>query len=212
MTPLDGTIAEYAWLLPMLPLLGAIINGFLSIAPRLGGAGLIGTVSERELAADASHVRTNTIVSVVASGVMIAAFAVAVAIFVAMQGAGLKAPFVRTYARWMPVGTLSIDWGIQIDQLSILMALVVTGVGALIHLFSIGYMKTDPGYARYLIRDTRGTSRISICSSRSCLRWCSGRAIRSCLSGGKVWGCVPTCSSDSGSRSAPTPTRVRRPS
>jgi NADH-quinone oxidoreductase subunit L len=49
----------------------------------------------------------------------------------------------------MPAGDLSVDWGLQLDQLSILMTLVVTGVGALIHLFSIGYMREDAGFARY---------------------------------------------------------------
>jgi NADH-quinone oxidoreductase subunit L len=49
----------------------------------------------------------------------------------------------------MPTSALTIDWGIQLDQLSMLMTLVVTGVGALIHVFSIGYMRADPGYARY---------------------------------------------------------------
>jgi NADH-quinone oxidoreductase subunit L len=42
-----------------------------------------------------------------------------------------------------------VDFALQVDQLSLVMLLVVTGVGSLIHLFSIGYMKDDPGYARY---------------------------------------------------------------
>src|SRR5881296_1897843 len=49
----------------------------------------------------------------------------------------------------MPVGDLRIDFALQFDQLSAVMALVVTGVGALIHLFSVGYMHEDAGYARY---------------------------------------------------------------
>jgi len=148
-TALDGSIAEYAWLLPLLPLLGALINGFLAIAPRLSGRGTTGTVAERELAAGARHAGTNAIVSIVAPGVMLLAFGLAVAIFATMRGVALEEPFVRVFARWMPVGELVVDWGLQLDQLSILMTLVITGVGALIHLFSIGYMKADPGYARY---------------------------------------------------------------
>ncbi|MFL5512142.1 MAG: NADH-quinone oxidoreductase subunit L, partial [Gemmatimonadales bacterium] len=46
-------------------------------------------------------------------------------------------------------GSLQIDMGFQLDQLSAVMLLIVTGVGSLIHLFSVGYMKEDPGYARY---------------------------------------------------------------
>ena len=44
---------------------------------------------------------------------------------------------------------LQVDLAFQVDQLSAVMLLVVTGVGSLIHLFSVGYMKEDPGYARY---------------------------------------------------------------
>jgi NADH-quinone oxidoreductase subunit L len=50
---------------------------------------------------------------------------------------------------WMPVGNLQVAFAFQFDQLSMVLLLVVTGVGSLIHLFSIGYMKADPGYARF---------------------------------------------------------------
>jgi NADH-quinone oxidoreductase subunit L len=49
----------------------------------------------------------------------------------------------------MPVGTLQVNMAFQVDQLSGVMLLIVTGVGSLIHLFSVGYMRDDPGYARY---------------------------------------------------------------
>src|SRR4051812_16409776 len=49
----------------------------------------------------------------------------------------------------MPGGDLRIDAMFQLDQLSMMMTLVVTGVGTLIHLFSVGYMQDDPGYPRY---------------------------------------------------------------
>ena len=67
-----------------------------------------------------------------------------------MRGRGeMHAPFVQRYFSWMPVGDLQIDAAFQLDQLSMLMALVITGVGTLIHLFSVGYMRDDPGYPRY---------------------------------------------------------------
>ncbi|MES1258954.1 MAG: NADH-quinone oxidoreductase subunit L, partial [Gemmatimonadota bacterium] len=51
---------------------------------------------------------------------------------------------------WMPVSErFSIDLAFQVDHLSAVMLLVITGVGGLIHLFSVGYMRSDPGYARY---------------------------------------------------------------
>jgi NADH-quinone oxidoreductase subunit L len=50
---------------------------------------------------------------------------------------------------WIPVGSLHVTFGLQLDPLSIAMALFVTGVGSLIHLYSIGYMKGDPSYPRF---------------------------------------------------------------
>src|SRR5439155_585232 len=73
-------------------------------------------------------------------------FVMAVAEFARLHQA---APLVFRYWEWMPVGDLRLDFALQFDQLSAVMALVVTGVGALIHLFSVGYMHEDAGYARY---------------------------------------------------------------
>ena len=50
---------------------------------------------------------------------------------------------------WLAVGGLQIDIGLQIDTLSKLMLCVVTGVGSLIHIFSLGYMKVDRDFSRY---------------------------------------------------------------
>ncbi len=68
----------------------------------------------------------------------------------AMRGAGeIHAPFIQTYFSWMPVGDLQIDAAFQLDQLSMVMVLIITGVGTLIHIFSVGYMQDDPGYPRF---------------------------------------------------------------
>ncbi|HEY4658545.1 MAG TPA: NADH-quinone oxidoreductase subunit L, partial [Gemmatimonadaceae bacterium] len=58
-------------------------------------------------------------------------------------------PFVGASGLAERVGDLGIDYGLQLDALSMVMVLVVTGVGALIHVFSVGYMGDDPGYPRY---------------------------------------------------------------
>ena len=55
----------------------------------------------------------------------------------------------QTPVPWMHVGNLYIDMGIQMDALSQLMLLIVTGVGGLIHVYSYGYMRGDPGFSRY---------------------------------------------------------------
>ncbi|HEY6785213.1 MAG TPA: NADH-quinone oxidoreductase subunit L, partial [Gemmatimonadales bacterium] len=93
--------------------------------------------------------RPRRLVSVVGVGsVALAgvAAALAVAQFAALHA---PAPLVFTYWDWLPVGELRVAFALQLDQLSAVMILVVTGVGALIHVFSVGYMSEDPGYARY---------------------------------------------------------------
>src|SRR6266516_4636217 len=70
-------------------------------------------------------------------------------VFSAFAGLHAEAPVVLRYWSWIPVGTLQVDFALQVDQLSAVMLLVVTGVGSLLHLISIGYMREDPVYARY---------------------------------------------------------------
>ncbi len=174
--PLSGTAAEWLWLVPLLPLLGFAINGSLSLAaayragppdpgvehapssakPEGGHVVAHGHADEHGAAGDDHHPvvrhRYAGITSIVGPGVLVAAFILAAAIWVAMLGAGggaIEHPFVQRYFSWMPVGDLKIDAAFQLDQLSMVMTLVVTGVGALIHLFSVGYMRDDPGYPRY---------------------------------------------------------------
>src|SRR6266487_2831967 len=52
---------------------------------------------------------------------------------------------------WLPVGNFKVDVGFLVDPLSVTMVLFVTGVGALIHLYSIGYMHGDKGYPRFFL-------------------------------------------------------------
>jgi NADH-quinone oxidoreductase subunit L len=115
------------WIVPALPLAGFVLTGTLALAAP-------------------SAKRTVALVGV---GVLVLAFlaaALAVAQFAAL---GPAAPLVFRYWEWLPVGDLRVDFALQLDQLSAVMILVVTGVGALIHLFSVGYMREDPGFARY---------------------------------------------------------------
>ncbi|GMQ81345.1 MAG: NADH-quinone oxidoreductase subunit L [Rhodothermia bacterium] len=56
---------------------------------------------------------------------------------------------VVSFYTWMAAGDLSISFAYRIDQLSLVMTLVVTGVGGLIHLYSVGYMHGDPGFWRF---------------------------------------------------------------
>jgi NADH-quinone oxidoreductase subunit L len=58
---------------------------------------------------------------------------------------------VQTLFSWIPVGSLQVDVGFLVDPLSITMALFVTGVSTLIHLYSIGYMHGDPDYPKFFV-------------------------------------------------------------
>src|SRR6187402_2375836 len=50
---------------------------------------------------------------------------------------------------WLSIGTLQVDFGVKLDALSLMMLLVVTGVGSAIHIYSYGYMRDDPGFPRF---------------------------------------------------------------
>jgi NADH-quinone oxidoreductase subunit L len=165
--PLGGSIAELVWLVPVLPLIGFLINGWLSLSaaapigpkdPSAAGHDAPGHEHAQGHDAHGAHGDDHHtvarhkyagIVSIVGPGVLALSFGLSVAIFMAMLGVSHEAPFVRTLFSWMPAGELSVDAALQIDPLSMVMTLVVTGVGTLIHLFSVGYMRDDPGYPRY---------------------------------------------------------------
>jgi NADH-quinone oxidoreductase subunit L len=126
---MTGTAVDLIWLAPALALLGFVLNGTVAL----------------------TRPAAKTLVSVIGAGVLLAAFAVAVVVFSSFLGLPTppEEPLVFRYWSWIPVGTLQVDFAFQVDQLSLVMLLVVTGVGSLIHLFSIGYMRDDPGYPRY---------------------------------------------------------------
>ena len=71
-------------------------------------------------------------------------------VLMAMEVFGAESGFTKVYEiEWLGVGQVSIPFGVQVDALSTLMALVVTGVGLCIFVFSMGYMKSEEGYSRY---------------------------------------------------------------
>src|ERR1041385_5257210 len=159
--PLANTAASWLWLIPLLPLAGFVINGLLSLtaAYHAGPSDPSGAHDvSHDISHDASHDSSHAVVrhryaaitSIVGPLVLLASFGVALAVFFAMRGAGaIEHPFIQTYFSWIPVGDLHIDAAFQLDQLSMVMTLVITGVGTLIHIFSVGYMQDDPGYPRY---------------------------------------------------------------
>ena len=115
-----GTLTAIA----LLPLLGFLLNGLLG--PRLG----------------------KRFVSVVGCGLPALAFLVTVKVVLDLKGGGW-APISETAYTWAQVGTDAFRVAFWFDRLTAVMALIVTGVGTLIHVYSTGYMHEDKSYARY---------------------------------------------------------------
>ena len=111
------------WLIPALPLAGAAINGFL------------GKKSSRT--------------AVTTVGLVFPGAAFAWALLVALRFSSLDLPYQEYVAHWIRYGNFSADFALYLDQLSLIMLLVVTGVGFLIHIYSVGYMWDDPSYYRF---------------------------------------------------------------
>jgi NADH-quinone oxidoreductase subunit L len=128
----------HLWLIPLLPFAGFLLNGIL------------GSRLPRRL------VTTIGVLAPLASFLLVLNAAVLTAVTSAKSCAGcgqvaaVLLPDTETLAHpWLAIGPLHVDFSFVLDQLSLVMLLIVTGVGFLIHVYSVGYMHDDPGYARY---------------------------------------------------------------
>src|ERR1043165_4914099 len=88
--------------------------------------------------------RNRSVSAQLSVGAVVVGFILSV-IFIAVNGW----PSGETSVTWLSVGDLHVDFGLRIDSLSLMMLLIVTGVGGLIHIYSVGYMHDDPGYSRF---------------------------------------------------------------
>ncbi|MGH2518469.1 MAG: NADH-quinone oxidoreductase subunit L [Terriglobales bacterium] len=84
-----------------------------------------------------------------AIGVGFPAAAFAYALWVVSQWSRIPHPYIEVHSWWMQTGLLSIPFGFQLDQLSVVMLMIITGVGLLIHIYSVGYMEHDGGFYRF---------------------------------------------------------------
>jgi NADH-quinone oxidoreductase subunit L len=112
----------HLWLIPVLPLIGAAING------------LFGKRFSRQT------------VCAIALGFCGAAFVMA--LWIAAQVSSVL-PVLENLAPWIRAGDFQVDFAFYLDQLSLVMLLVVTGVGFLIHIYSVGYMWEEGGFYRF---------------------------------------------------------------
>ena len=107
----------------LLPLIGFVINGLFG--KRLPKA-LVGGL---------------------ATLVVFVAFLISVSIFIGFPADGT--PVIVKAFEWFTIGGIQVNFGFQIDQLSLMMMMIVTGIGSLIHLYSIGYMSHDKGFYKF---------------------------------------------------------------
>jgi len=110
-----------------LPLIGFLVNGLLG--SRLKSESLVGGIGS----------------ATVGLGFLISCWALVEMLNLSPQERAFIVPVID----WITAGNLNVNIAYQADQLSILMMLIVTGVGFLIHVYSIGYMHGDPGFARF---------------------------------------------------------------
>jgi len=109
-------VLQIVWLIPILPLIGFLING-------LG-----------------RKVLSKSLIGVIGSGVILASFIVSVWVFLQVKGGNTH---VAEYFNFISVGDLKIPFAFQIDQLSSIFLLIITGVGFLIHVYSTSYMHEE---------------------------------------------------------------------
>ena len=112
------------WLMPLLPLLGFLLNLFVIRQERAAG--------------------------LLASAMVVASFVVALVAVVGLAGLPEAERRIMSVGwAWISAGTFQVPFGLMFDPLTAVMTLLVTGVGALIHIYSIGYMRGDPRVVRY---------------------------------------------------------------
>ena len=119
---------DLVWLIPALPLVGfllILLFGRILGEPRAG---------------------------ILATAMAASSFVVTVGVYLdLLSRTAEERHHVVTLFSWLPVGTLHVDMALLADPLSITMALFVTGIGSLIHLYSIGYMHGDPKFSKFFL-------------------------------------------------------------
>ncbi|NTV45577.1 MAG: NADH-quinone oxidoreductase subunit L [Chlorobiales bacterium] len=124
---------EFIFFTILFPLIGFLVNGYLS---------LNGFTKSK----DASR---ESIVGFFSTAMIALPFFIIAGIFIEFLQSSSREGFVVPVYEWFSAGDLSVSVAYRVDTLSLLMGLVVTGVGSLIHLYSIGYMHGDEGFARF---------------------------------------------------------------
>ncbi len=117
---------DLIYLVPLMPLIGFLILG------------LIG-----------KKIKNENLIGGLASATVGISFIITVLIFYGLLSNPAGYPYTVKMFTWISVGNFNIDWAYQVDQLSVIFALFITGVGFLIHVYSIGYMHGDRSFYRF---------------------------------------------------------------
>lgn len=118
---------EYVWLIPFFPLVGVVINGLFG-----------------------KKIKNEKVIGGLATLLVACSFLVSCSIlFKLISLPGEERVFEKVLFTWIQVAQFKADIGFLVDPLSAVMIMVVTGVGSLIHLYSIGYMHGEEGFYRY---------------------------------------------------------------
>src|SRR5512142_2052785 len=128
--PIVTHAVSYLWLIPFFPLVGAFINATLGVRlQRKLGKGFVHSIS---------------------IGAMALSFVVACVAFVKLLGLDAEHRFLQdTVWNIVTAGKVQVDLGFALDPLSMMMTLIITFIGTLIHVFSTGYMADEPSYWRF---------------------------------------------------------------
>ncbi|GJM37257.1 MAG: hypothetical protein DHS20C19_06240 [Acidimicrobiales bacterium] len=121
-------MVEAVWLIPAFPLAGFAL--LLLAGPKLG------------------EPRSGWLATLAMGG----SFVSSVVVYIGLLGEDAHdRQYVQTLFEWVPAGDFQVDVGFLVDPLSVTMTLFITGVGALIHLYSIGYMHGDPKFSKFFL-------------------------------------------------------------
>jgi len=117
---------ELIYLVPLMPLIGFLILGLFG-----------------------KRIKNESLIGGLASAAVGISFVVTSLIFFGLLSSPSDSPHIVKLFTWISVGNFNIDWAYQVDQLSITFAMFITGVGFLIHIYSIGYMHGDRSFYRF---------------------------------------------------------------
>jgi NADH-quinone oxidoreductase subunit L len=118
---------DNVWLIPLFPLIGFLINGFFG-----------------------KKIKNEAIIGTIGTGAIFLSFIVSCGILMELVSLSPeKRVFEKVVFPWIQAGTFKADMAFLVDPLSAVMIMVVTGVGTLIHLYSVGYMHGEEGYYRF---------------------------------------------------------------